>query len=195
MTLHSILACSLQGSTAEIAELQNTTDPPQSSPVPIATADLEAERCFDWMNTSGSCHYAKNRSSFSTYRPVEVTIGANNTPILGVGTVELEVKKSPSSNETGRIVLYNVVHMPSAICNGFSPMTQAGEGLGTGASFGGTRVEGTEGGMTVWYTERFCGLDRLVLAGNPQGESHMTPGSHYSLSLYLSADEKRALGI
>lgn len=153
-------------------------------------------RCWDWIVTSGSCHYARDRSSFKTYRPVNVTIGLANTPILGVGSVELEVKKSPSGNETGRIVLHKVIHMPSASCNGFIQMMPADEGLGTSATFTSVGWQATtDDGVPVWYAERFRGLMKLVIAGNPSGQSWLDPGKVYSLSLYLSPAEMNALGI
>jgi hypothetical protein len=81
-------------------------------------------RCWDWIIVSGNCHYAKNRSSFKVYRRVGRMIrdatGAE-TYIAGVGTVELNVRaSSKKGSPTRSLVLENVLHVPDAVCNGFS---------------------------------------------------------------------------
>lgn len=146
-------------------------------------------RCYDWIVVSGDCHYAKNHASFKTYRPI---IGgtAQGAQVAGIGTVELEVKRSPEGQETNMLVLEDVLHIPTAKCNGFrSRALQGTESWGAGV------VQGFDGTSTqpTWYATEFCGLRRLVLAGNPQGESELEEGGHYSLSLYLSREERTYL--
>ncbi|RWR00118.1 hypothetical protein C8Q69DRAFT_441164 [Paecilomyces variotii] len=50
-------------------------------------------RCWDWMLVMGSCHYARNRSSFKEYRRVGRKVTTAVIPgdvyVAGVGTVEL----------------------------------------------------------------------------------------------------------
>ncbi|KAL4733181.1 hypothetical protein BDV11DRAFT_200550 [Aspergillus similis] len=136
-------------------------------------------RCWDWMIVSGNCHYAKNRSSFKVYRRVGQMVRnctGGETYIAGVGTVELNVRASPKRRSpTKKLVLDNVLHIPSAICNGFSCTKYH-------ASHGGTIrfspfFQGTdEHGSAFWYCQPFRGLEKLVLAGNPQGESYLDDG-------------------
>ncbi|KAL4744787.1 hypothetical protein BDW72DRAFT_74619 [Aspergillus terricola var. indicus] len=144
-------------------------------------------RCWDWIIVSGNCHYAKNRSFFKAYRRVGQLV-RNHTGgeayIAGVGTVELNVRASPKRRSpTQKLVLENVLHIPSAICNGFSMTTYY-------ASHGGTVrsspcFQGTdEHGSALWYGQPFLGLEKLVLAGNPQGESYLDDGPK-SLSMTL----------
>lgn len=52
-------------------------------------------RCWDWMIASGNCHYARNRSSFVTYRRVErhvsnYGVGGSMTFVAGVGNCGVE---------------------------------------------------------------------------------------------------------
>lgn len=67
---------------------------------------------------SGS-HYAKDRSSFKKYCQTNATIGKNR--VIGIETVELEVKRSLRDQSTHTLVLDGVLHVPDVICNGFGP--------------------------------------------------------------------------
>ena len=61
----------------------------------------------------------------------------------------------------------------------------------------GTATIGNQNDLEVWYAKEFCGLWRLVLAGNPQGESYLEAMSQnsagLSLSVYLCPNEERSL--
>jgi hypothetical protein len=111
--------------------------------------------------------------------------------MVGIGTAELEVKRCPREQETNALVLEDVLHIPTAKCNGFrSRAVQGTESWGAGGvvqDFDGTRTQ------PMWYATGFCGLYRLVLAGNPQGESELQEGGMYSLSIYLSQEDKASL--
>ncbi|CZR56448.1 uncharacterized protein PAC_06336 [Phialocephala subalpina] len=93
------------------------------------TAEVDSTRCYDWINTLGPCHYAKivlpSRLIVRSIRP-----STGRTKVTGVGTVELEVRKRPNNNETGRTVLYTVLHVPSAIRNTFNSTPDGNEGVG-----------------------------------------------------------------
>lgn len=146
-------------------------------------------RCFDWMVVSGDCHYAKNRSSFKNYRRVRGT--AQGVPVIGMGTVELEVQRAPQSLDTYTLVLENVLHIPTAMCNGFNSPRFGGSQTWTK---GGVQGLDASNGEPLWYGTEFCGLNKLVLAGNPQGESVLEEkakdGYRFMLSMYLSAEEE-----
>jgi hypothetical protein len=138
---------------------------------------------FDWMVVCGES-YARNRSSFKTYRRVHGTStdGAN---IVGIGTVELSVPRSSTDSSEHVLVLRDVLHIPTAICNGFSLNS-----IDHITNFGAEGVQGFDrAGNPIWYSERFAGLSRLVLAGNPQGESQLKDGTHYFLSVYVDPEE------
>ncbi|KAL3447998.1 hypothetical protein BJX65DRAFT_89201 [Aspergillus insuetus] len=78
-----------------------------------------SKRCFTWLLTpSGTMHWAKNRSSFRTYSRAPTKIAG--TRVLGVGTVELKVRRGPSPDEDrmNTLVLSDVLHVPNARCNG-----------------------------------------------------------------------------
>jgi hypothetical protein len=150
-------------------------------------AQPQQRRCWDWMIVSGTCNYAKNRSSFKTYRRIQGTAGG--APVIGIGTVELQVRRSPGSKETGPLLLENVLHIPSASCNGLNALGRPGRDV----TFKGDLAQGFDrpGGQPMWYATTYCGLWRLALAGNPQGASYLREGGCYSLSIFMS-DEERA---
>lgn len=104
-----------------------------------------------------------------------------------MGTVELQVRRSPGSNDTGPLVLENVLHIPGAICNGLNAVG----GLGHNVTFGDI-AQGFDrsDGRPLWYGKTYCGLWRLALAGNPQGVSLLGDDGVYSLSIYLSDEER-----
>jgi hypothetical protein len=151
----------------------------------------QRRRCYDWMIVSGNCHYAKNRSSFKTYTHIQGTAGG--AAVIGVGSVELLVKRSPEGPGTKKLVLDDVLHIPSAICNGFNPNRKPGR-CGITASQG--LMQGFVGpgeDQPAWHARDFCGLYRLVLEGNPQGESELRGDGPKLLSIYLSEEEAENL--
>jgi hypothetical protein len=153
-------------------------------------ANPPRRRCYDWIVTTGSCHYAKNRSSFQTYErlPVNVTVGGQR--VIGKGTVQLKVRCSPARHSATRVItLEDVLHIPDAICNGFAPMRK--EDTDRTVTWTEEMVQGDWNGNPLWYGKRFCGLWKLALDGNPQGESEMSwmpKGTHFALSLHLSKE-------
>ncbi|CZR56446.1 uncharacterized protein PAC_06334 [Phialocephala subalpina] len=144
-----------------------------------------------------------SKRSRRTLRNVDATTGCSpaapigSSKVTGVGTVELEVRKKADSLETGQVILRNALHVPSAICSGFNPaMIQINEGLGNITGGWSTGCQGFDReGHQLWHGRFFCGLVRLVLAGNPQGESELKLGEVYSLSMFISGAEKAAFGI
>ncbi|KAB8068244.1 hypothetical protein BDV29DRAFT_184889 [Aspergillus leporis] len=152
-------------------------------------------RCWDWMIVSGHCHYARNRSSFVTYRRVgrhisDSMMGGSKTFVAGVGTVELKVRPSKKQGlPTRTLVLDNVLHIPSAISNGFCwaiyHFAHGGEMACSREGFSATDGQN----HPLWCGQPFCGLQKLVLAGNPQGESYLEDGKAYALSMYIDEEE------
>ncbi|KAL2814091.1 hypothetical protein BDW59DRAFT_178067 [Aspergillus cavernicola] len=144
------------------------------------------------MVVSGACHYAKDRPSFITYRPVckDIKDDSPFSPtrifVAGIGTVELSVRSSPEKNAPTRtLVLDQVLHIPSALSNGFN---MTGYHYHYGGAAGVLQAKDADG-HPFWHAEEFCGLGKLVLAGNPQGLSYSKEGKYYALSSYISPED------
>jgi hypothetical protein len=150
-------------------------------------------RCWDWMIVSGTCHYAKDRSSFKTYRPLGKTIKGkvfgSHVYVAGIGAVELNLRSSSKKGSPDRVlVLESVLHIPSAICNGFHWMKYQREN--GGSVYTEDNWKGSDDvGRPLWYGKPFCGLHKLALAGNPQGESYLKEDGEYVLSMYISMED------
>lgn len=82
------------------------------------TAQPSRRRCYDWMVVMGDAHYAKNRFSFKNYERIKAMAGGAH--VIGIGSVKLEVERSQTNPSIHTITSENVLHMPDAICNGFS---------------------------------------------------------------------------
>ncbi|KAB8261937.1 hypothetical protein BDV32DRAFT_147932 [Aspergillus pseudonomiae] len=150
-------------------------------------------RCWDWIVTDGNCHYAKNRSTFRSYRRAPGKIAGSR--VLGVGSVELRVRRRSGDGAINTLVLDNVLHMPNARCNGLSlPKYRETHPL-AGVDGEGDHVEARsdDGSEPEWYAERYHGLPRVVLAGEPQGESHLSDDGHNMLSVMASNEEMEKL--
>ncbi|CZR56449.1 uncharacterized protein PAC_06337 [Phialocephala subalpina] len=176
----------------------------------ITTTDKS--RCYDWIVTLGTCQYAKDRSSFKTYHSIpEIIIGPTLGPklapgptrIIGIGTIELEVRMNSQTDETSLITLYDVLHTPDAPCNGFNPMRkEITEGCGNHCEFdarGATSVtvRGFSDGEQIWYAEECFqgGPWMLILAGEPEGKTYLKAGQDYQSSMFIDPEDAKALGI
>jgi hypothetical protein len=56
------------------------------------------------------------------------------------------------------------------------------------------RPDGTRGfdekGIPLWYAEDYKGLERVILAGNPQGRSYVPDGPNLgALSMYINPED------
>ncbi|KAF4984518.1 hypothetical protein FZEAL_314 [Fusarium zealandicum] len=86
----------------------------------------ESLPCPSWIwSNNSNVHVAKDRSWFGDdYTPLKSTVGSLmvdiHTPVIGIGTVELPVKRSPRATgprSHGILRLRNVLHIPTSICN------------------------------------------------------------------------------
>ncbi|KKK27113.1 hypothetical protein ARAM_006495 [Aspergillus rambellii] len=148
--------------------------------------------CYDWMVVSGNCHYARDAASFSTYRPAHATLQHNvfnpqdELQVAGIGTVHVTVTRGRNDPTAHVLVLEGVLHIPEAVCNGFNPLL-----VGSSMSCHQALWEGADAtGQPMWYGLPFAGGTRLVLAGNPRGDSELIEGRYYTLSLYVSPEER-----
>ena len=55
-------------------------------------------QCHDWMMIGGTNHYARDRSAFTTYKPVQAPppVEVGGLKVVGVGRIELQVPRSPN---------------------------------------------------------------------------------------------------
>ncbi|EYE94436.1 uncharacterized protein EURHEDRAFT_413245 [Aspergillus ruber CBS 135680] len=158
------------------------------------TSTPNTRRCWDWMMVSGSTHYARNRSSFSTYRHVRGQItssilpGTGRIQVLGIGAVKLNMIRGPDDPRPYTLVLKDVLHIPSAVCNGISIFL-----LPVIFDVRNRRVFDSHTKEPLFYGEKYFGLDRAVLAGDTQGETYMEDGTGYMLSINAMEKELETL--
>ncbi|PYI20002.1 hypothetical protein BO99DRAFT_304530, partial [Aspergillus violaceofuscus CBS 115571] len=121
-------------------------------------------RCWDWLllPAGSNTHFAKNRASFATYRRAPCRIA--NQRVLGVGTVQLRVRRAPDDARTTTLVLRDVLHMPQARWNGISVRRASTTSTISSCGGGGGDEDRGEG---LWFAEGRPerGCSRVVLAG------------------------------
>lgn len=148
-----------------------------------------SQRCWDWMMVGGTNHYAKNRSAFLTYRRAPCKIG--RTRILGVGTVKLDLVRSPRDPSTYTLILHDVLHIPDAVCNGISINPDFMGAGNYGISWCDKRIYDADTEEPCWYAKAFHddGSMRCVLAGDPKGATFLEKNGSYALSVNASDGE------
>ncbi|KAL2826785.1 hypothetical protein BDW59DRAFT_160672 [Aspergillus cavernicola] len=151
-----------------------TTNPNPSTP-------QTQTRTWTWLLVPGTAHFAKNRSSFKTYHRAPGKIA--NKRVLGIGDVELKVRRGPDDDRMNTLVLRDVLHMPQARWNGLCvgkvreegdevAVDVEGDGDGDGdGEYLQAWSAGEEGGHgeALWYGEGYRGCSRVVLWGDPRG--------------------------
>lgn len=143
---------------------------------------------------SGTNHYAKNRSSFSTYRRVPCGINSSVFPggptlILGVGTVKLEMVRGPTDRRTYTLVLENVLHMPTAIFNGICLGVLARQHDSMLVDSSNNTVTDKYTGEPLFYGSFRGGINRAVIAGNPRGVTYLKDWGSYLLSFWVRHED------
>ncbi|KAA8648556.1 hypothetical protein EYZ11_001103 [Aspergillus tanneri] len=151
------------------------------------------KRCWDWIIVGGNCHYAKNRTAFRSYRRAPGKIGGSK--VLGVGTVELKVRRTSNDERSSTLVLTDVLHMPNARCNGLSISKYREANPLSGVEMEKEHFQATShiDGEPLWCADEFCGMSKVALAGNPKGESYLRDGQVYMLSVIASSEELERL--
>ncbi|KAM6508473.1 hypothetical protein FALCPG4_018320 [Fusarium falciforme] len=130
-----------------------------------------------WSNNS-NVHAAKDRSWFGAdYIPLNSMVGhlmgGIQTPVVGIGTVELPVKRSPRATgprSHGILRLRDVLHVPTGICNVIGSPILDEYDIHTGSSMQNTK--GTiidKQGRTVAYFEPRGKFFQVRLSGPPVG--------------------------
>lgn len=137
--------------------------------------------CHDWIfSSSTNTHIAIDKPLFKTYTSFDSYVLSladhRKIEVKGIGSVELKIRCRQDSRNERTIVLENVLHVPSWLCNIFSDVyfmpLRAFEHLWTesGVKF----MVREDDRLQHWgYTENFCGLDRLVLGRRHDGRSPM----------------------
>ncbi|KIX99312.1 uncharacterized protein Z520_04888 [Fonsecaea multimorphosa CBS 102226] len=147
----------------------------------LPTKKPKKKQCYDWIfSTASNVHIAIDRAAFKTYvsfKSYVLTVSdQRQVPVQGIGTVELKLRREPGSRDNHTIVLENVLHVPSWICNVISDIYFVPATLyeHTWTEFGVNLFFRDKDVFKAWgYTENFCGLDRLVLSKGYQGRSPM----------------------
>jgi hypothetical protein len=149
----------------------------------------KSNRCWDWIVVGGNCHYAKNRSTFTSYRRAPGKIGRSR--VLGIGTVELQVQRGPRDPRPNNLVLEDVWHMPDARCNGLSVSKYTETNQPSSVESEGQHVEAKSDrdGEALWFGDAYCGCSRVVLTGDPKGDSYLRDGQTHMLSVIASPEE------
>lgn len=150
-------------------------------------------RCWDWIVVGGNCHYAKNRSTFTSYRRSPGKIGRSR--VLGIGTVKLQVQRGPHDPRPNKLVLDDVWHMPDARCNGLSvsKYTETNQPLSVESKGAHVEAKSDRDGEALWFGHPYCGCSGVVLTGDPKGDSYLHDGQMHTLSVIASPEELNKL--
>ncbi|KAI7508881.1 hypothetical protein KC347_g5746 [Hortaea werneckii] len=161
--------------------------------------DSSARPCYDWYLHSGNVHFARDRSAFTSYVPLDATtlrsVAFDQTVgAVGIGHVELHVKVSPQSNETRTLQLRDVFHTPTAPCNGLSDM-EIGIEHDLTVSYGRPywkmySSEPEETPFCYGVTDRLFRLERAD--GLPGSQVRDDTGTLFSISTAVEDDVKMA---
>ncbi|KAL4805905.1 hypothetical protein BDV18DRAFT_140146 [Aspergillus unguis] len=150
------------------------------------------KRFLDWFIVDGECHYTQHSSLFSKYRAVHRIVtrslpcGIFGTYVRGIGTLKLEVQcDREDRSKTHTLTLENVLHVPSAKCNGLNMRLYHKQ-------YGGT-VDTSQAvddrGRLRWFTTPHCGFRRIVLGGKAEQTSDFVEGRSYWLHSPLTAED------
>ncbi|KAF2868398.1 hypothetical protein BDV95DRAFT_670466 [Massariosphaeria phaeospora] len=162
--------------------------------------------CPDWIFSNNSnVHACKDRGWFTDYTPFEslagFIYGDSTMPVAGVGNVVLPVKRSPNAsgpNAHGTLLLKNVLHCPSSICNilGYNEEFESDYSVMTGQSTNGSSKGSIRDyqGRNVAYFDPNHRMFNIKLSGPPvgpvTGPSTLSAGGLYMINV-LWADTER----
>ncbi|KAK2760928.1 hypothetical protein FQN54_002170 [Arachnomyces sp. PD_36] len=165
----------------------------------MASNSQSPPRCPDWVFLNNSnVHVAKDREWFTDYTPFESYLGErdDNIPVLGIGTVDLPVERSPDPSEQdpqSTLRLTNVLHAPSFLCNvlGGPILKHYAAMLGSGnPRISKGNIKDSQG-QPVAYFEPGRPLFIVKLRGAPVGPRVIEPGHGYALTAYWDESERQ----
>ncbi|KZM24784.1 uncharacterized protein EKO05_0003465 [Ascochyta rabiei] len=160
--------------------------------------------CPDWIySDSSNVHVAKDKAWFTSYHPFRSSIGSvynigDPIQVVGIGTVEFEVKARPRSFGTSTIQLHNVLHAPNYICNVLGrPITSVYTiGLGGSVPEGGPPSRGglfLAGRQVAHFQPGPIGIFSLAVpppAGRAFGASPFRVGTAWVVSCHWATAER-----
>jgi len=163
----------------------------------------------DWLFSNNSnVHVAKDRGWFTQYTPfVSAARNGYQTPghplrVEGIGIVEIPVKRSPELSgpeAEGILVLHDVLHIPSFICNivGYPVQErynvdteEQGEAVITLKNMYADESESNHVDSSVAYFNRENVRILLKLSGPPVGPSLFQEGQSYLVSVIWPDNER-----
>ncbi|ETN44703.1 uncharacterized protein HMPREF1541_10373 [Cyphellophora europaea CBS 101466] len=157
-------------------------DPRRGSGYGVPPASYPKRKpCYDWIFSSASnVHVAVDRSNFTSYTPFRSYVLAvadqRQVPVKGISTVELKIRRQAGSKDSHKVVLENVLHVPSWLCNILSDIhfMPSQDFEHNWSEFGVSFQQQKEGKWKPWgYTENFCGLEKIVFSKRMHGRSPM----------------------
>ncbi|KAH0563463.1 hypothetical protein GP486_001963 [Trichoglossum hirsutum] len=148
----------LQTPQATVTDVYKRNPPSLSLP--------KMNECNVWMIGNGDFHYTRDKKSFIKYHEINAT--AAGMEVIGFGTIKLDVWCNPEKKEQGKLILENVLHIPSAACNGFS-MSLVPDRVGK-VSAADMQAYHHPHRWPMWYGTKFYGLYRLALVNDSTGE-------------------------
>ena len=152
----------------------------------------------DWIfsNTS-NVHVANHRDWFTTFAEFKTHLVGGlgtegNIQVLGIGTVELDVKthlNRKGSKARRKITLREVLFVPSSVCNILgTPIFEDFNAITQGGMSGGLKDKQTGGSAGLFDCPR---LFKLWLVGHTKGRTSLTSNNLYWI--YVTwPDEQRA---
>ncbi|KAH7013687.1 hypothetical protein EDB80DRAFT_710707 [Ilyonectria destructans] len=167
--------------------------------------DAAALPCPAWVwSNNSNVHVAKDRSWFGDdYVPFESfatgLIHTSKMKVVGVGSVTLPVKTSPDKighKSHGQLVLNNVLHIPSSVCNIIGSPISDDYNLNTKPSEAsmGTIMDLNGKAMAYFKPARQSQRFELRLSGPPigprLGPSPFDPSAHYFIHALWPESEK-----
>jgi len=156
--------------------------------------------CPDWVwSNNSNVHVARDRAWFIDYTPFETVLGSYfiemTLPVIGIGTVELQTKRSPNRSgpdSYSTLYLKTVLHAPSAICNiiggpiiedyRITYNTPGGDSLGS--------INDLEGRPVAYFDVRGP-LYKVKLRGPPVGPRALKDDGLYVINVRWSDSERQ----
>lgn len=156
----------------------------------------------DWIfSTSSNVHVANDRDWFTTYTAFPTRVGTYingaGVEVLGIGDVELEVRKvvgeaarKRRGRKTSTIILRDVLYAPGYICNVVGSPISHDYGLildfGTNCGY----LTNLQTKATVGLLDMTT-LLKLWLKGQAKGQSSLDPRQEYMINAIWSEGERR----
>lgn len=132
-------------------------------------------------------HYAWDHSTFDTYHVTGTQVSSRSIPLTvpRIGTVTLELVRSPNDPRSYTLVLKDVLHIPTGLYNGIiiTPSVVKAHNFAF-IYFELTEVFNSTTGELLFYAHHYCGLYQAFLAGGLYGILNMLKGTFSHVFLF-----------